>query len=141
MHLCPYCTVNSKRMSHILTHTTRKCHIVSKRYIDRCCNMCVCAGQYILRKLGALGLLTGTQVFVPSQLRHVVGFSYFFFGDVAGIVSPLMCCGRSSFIFFWQMLGICNKYHILPCSGIFLLYQHPILLFGIFLHIFFNSEL
>jgi hypothetical protein len=52
--------------------------------------MCVCAGQYILRKLGALGLLTGTQVFVPSQLRHVVGFSNLYFGDVASSVNPFM---------------------------------------------------
>ena len=30
-------------------------------------------GQYIMRKFGTMGLLTGTQVFVPSKFRDQVG--------------------------------------------------------------------
>ena len=32
----------------------------------------VMVGRYIMRKMGTLGLLTGTQVFKPSQFRDKV---------------------------------------------------------------------
>ena len=35
-------------------------------------------GQYIMRKFGKLGLLTGTQVFRPSQFREKVSLNSFY---------------------------------------------------------------
>ena len=42
------------------------------RHSQRNSSLADSAGQYIMRKFGTLGLLTGTQVFKPSQFHDMV---------------------------------------------------------------------
>ena len=42
------------------------------RHSERNSSLADSVGKFILRKLGRLGLLTGTQVFQPAQFRQMV---------------------------------------------------------------------
>ena len=42
------------------------------RHSERNSSLADSVGQYIMRKFGSLGLLTGTQVFHPSQFHSTV---------------------------------------------------------------------
>ena len=42
------------------------------RHSQRNSSLADSVGQYIMRKFGSLGLLTGTQVFRPSQFHQMV---------------------------------------------------------------------
>ena len=45
------------------------------RHSERNSSLADSVGQYIMRKFGSLGLLTGTQVFQPSQFHTTVSVS------------------------------------------------------------------
>ena len=49
------------------------------RHSQRNSSLADSVGQYIMRKFGTLGLLTGTRVFKPSQFHDMVQDIHFFY--------------------------------------------------------------